>query len=55
MLEINVELHIFVGLHGGYSLGEPVGCILNSNDSVSSCPNPRYSVGEPVSDAEFIM
>jgi len=55
MLEISAELHIFAGLHAGYSLDEAVGCILNSYCSVSSCQNHRHRVWEPVSDAEVFM
>jgi hypothetical protein len=55
MLEINTELHNFAGLHAGYSLDKAVGCILNSNGSIISCPNPRHRVEQPVSDTEVIM
>ena len=55
MLEINAELHNFAGLQAGYSLDEAVGCIFSSNGSISSCPNPRHRIGEPVSDSEVSM
>jgi hypothetical protein len=55
MLEISAELHIFAVLHAEYSLDEAVGCTLNSNGCVSSCPNPQHRVWEPVIDTEVIM